>query len=108
VTPITQAPSAHKKGQNMTTNAQAAAKIADLAATLTATLIDAELNKTAPRPMGYARELETPKNMREGLANAVQHLINLAERGDLREVVLMAVDLRSDIESSANPYELRD
>lgn len=47
----------------------------------------------------YSREITVPKDKREGLENFVQFIINALERGDTREALLKAVDLRQDINS---------
>lgn len=53
----------------------------------------------------YSRPIEKPKSLKEGLVNFVQMIINAAEAGDAREAMLLAVDLRGDLESKANPYK---
>lgn len=54
----------------------------------------------------YTAPLTMPKTKREGLANAVQMIINAAEAGDSREAMLLAVNLLDDITSESNPYKL--
>ena len=53
----------------------------------------------------YSRPIAKPKDRREGLINFVQMIINAAERGDAREAMLLAVDLRNDLASKAAPYK---
>lgn len=55
----------------------------------------------------YSRPVTMPKNKRQGLSNAVQMIINQLENGDTREGLLQAVNLLDDINSNANPYELK-
>lgn len=52
----------------------------------------------------YSRPLEPPRDRKQGLINFVQMIINAAEAGDAREAMLLAVDLRGDLESKAAPY----
>jgi hypothetical protein len=55
----------------------------------------------------YSSNLRIPPvTMRDGLANCVRDLINLIEHGHLQEALLRAVDLRQDIVSNSNPYEI--
>jgi hypothetical protein len=54
----------------------------------------------------YSRELSTPATTREGLANAVQLIINLIESGENNEALLSAVNLLDDVRSNANPYNI--
>jgi hypothetical protein len=54
----------------------------------------------------YSREIETPKTMRDGLANVVQDIINTLEAGNPHEALLRAVDLLDDVRSNANPYRI--
>ncbi len=54
----------------------------------------------------YSQTVEMPRTNRQGLANAVQIIINQLEDGNDREALMQAVDLLDDIKSSANPYEL--
>lgn len=54
----------------------------------------------------YSRELKTPANMREGLANAVQSIINNLEAGNPGEALYQAVDLLDDVRSESNPYRI--
>lgn len=54
----------------------------------------------------YTRPVTTPKNMQEGLANAVQLVINAIEAGEYQDALLLAVDLHGDIASKANPYRV--
>jgi hypothetical protein len=54
----------------------------------------------------YARPVEMPKNMRQGLMNAVQLAINAAAGGDSRECVLQLVNLLDDLGSNSNPYRI--
>jgi hypothetical protein len=61
----------------------------------------------APCPVGhYSLPITKPNTTREGLWNVVQMIINDIERGDAREALLRAVDLRSDISSKSNPYKI--
>jgi hypothetical protein len=52
----------------------------------------------------YSRKIEMPKTRKEGLLNAIQLIINAAERGDSREAMLLAVDLKDTIDGNANPW----
>jgi hypothetical protein len=54
----------------------------------------------------YSRPLTMPQNKREGLANAVQIIINVLEAGDAHEALMQAVNLLDDVRSNSNPYEL--
>lgn len=42
---------------------------------------------------------QNPENMREGLLNFLQMIINCLEDGDNKEALLKAVDLRQDVDS---------
>lgn len=54
--------------------------------------------------VSYAMEIQAPRTRKEGLMNFVQMIINAAERGDTREAILLAVDLKDTISGKANPY----
>lgn len=54
--------------------------------------------------MTYAMEIKEPRTRKEGLLNFVQMIINAAERGDVRNAVLLAVDLKDTIGGNANPF----
>lgn len=54
--------------------------------------------------MTYARPIKEPRTRKDGLLNFVQMIINAAERGDVREAILLAVDLKDTISGDANPF----
>lgn len=56
--------------------------------------------------MSYSREITLPKTKQEGLSNVVQMIINLLERGESHEALLVTVDLLDDVSGKADPYEL--
>jgi len=47
--------------------------------------------------LGYYRQLAPPKNMKDGLCNFVQMIINTAEAGNASEAMYLAVDLLDDL-----------
>lgn len=47
----------------------------------------------------YSADIEMPSNMKEGMLNFLQMIINDLEAGDSREALLKAVDLRQDVMS---------
>src|SRR5436190_22870521 len=55
---------------------------------------------------GYVAEIKTPANKREGMANAVQMMINRLAAGDANEVAYMLVNLLDDINSKSNPCNI--
>jgi hypothetical protein len=48
----------------------------------------------------YTLEVTMPRTKKEGLQNFVQLIINRIEKGDYREALLTAVDLREELECS--------
>jgi hypothetical protein len=58
----------------------------------------------SPAGTFYSREIQKPKNRREGFANFVQLIINNIEAGDTQQALIGAVDLLDCITSNANPY----
>lgn len=52
----------------------------------------------------YSKEIQMPKNKKEGLMNVVQMVINNLERDDSYEALMIAVNLLDDLGSKANPY----
>jgi len=54
--------------------------------------------------MTYSMPIEMPKTKKDGLLNFVQMIINAAERGDVREALLLAVDLHDTISGKSNPF----
>ena len=54
----------------------------------------------------YTCEIKLPTTKREGLANAIQMAINLIEAGNSVEAVYALVNLKDDVISKANPYEI--
>lgn len=53
---------------------------------------------------GYSLPITEPRTRKDGLLNFVQMIINAAERGDVREAILLAVDLKDTIAGDANPF----
>lgn len=56
----------------------------------------------------YSREIKTPANKREGLANFVQIIINRLEDGEAREALMAAVDLHQDISTGVYDDAMTD
>jgi hypothetical protein len=54
----------------------------------------------------YSRAIAMPTTTRDGLANAIQQIINELEAGNAREALLQAVDVLDDVRSQANPYRI--
>ena len=52
----------------------------------------------------YSRTIEQPATKQDGLANAVQIIINCIEAGDNHEALMQAVNLLDDVRSASNPY----
>ena len=54
----------------------------------------------------YSRPIESPKSLRDGLANFVELIIHALENNNPDEALYLAVDLREDITGDANPYRI--
>ncbi len=61
-------------------------------------------NPASPTGTFYSREIQKPKDRREGFANFVQLIINNIEAGEPQQALLGAVDLLDCITGNANPY----
>ncbi len=54
--------------------------------------------------MTYSMPITMPTTRKEGLLNFVQMIINAAERGDVQEATLIAVDLKDTLAGNSNPW----
>ncbi len=61
-------------------------------------------NPIRPSGVFYSREIQKPRDRREGFANFVQLIINNIEAGEPQQALLGAVDLLDCITGNANPY----
>jgi len=52
----------------------------------------------------YSQEIKAPKNMKEGLQNFVQMIINEIEAENHHEALMKAVDLLNDLWTEDGPY----